>query len=97
MSLKFTLANVSQSKRRKKRRRIRKKKNEDEFILRYLASSQNGQKARDWIARLRNRTYIKTGISVAFRVSLKRKVNCLNQVPPKATEPSKCLHSHVIP
>ena len=56
MSLKFTLANLSQSKRRKKRRRRRKKKHEDEFILRCLGSSQNGQKARDWIARLRNRT-----------------------------------------
>ena len=52
MSLKFTLANLSQSKRRTKKRRRRKKKNEDEFILRHLGSSQNGQKARDWIARL---------------------------------------------
>lgn len=81
MSLKFTLANLSQSKRRKRKGRRRKKKNEDKFILRYLGSSQNGQKARDWKARLK--TCIETRISKAFRVSLKRRVNCLNQVPPK--------------
>ena len=52
-------------------------------LARYLINAQNGQKARGWRARLGNRACIRTEISLAFRICLKRLLNHLIEVPPQ--------------
>ena len=70
---------------------------QEESTPRHLGSSQNGQKGRGWKARLGNRTCIRTGISMAFMVWLKRPLNYRTQVPPrKQMSPQNLLHSYVI-